>query len=224
MNMSKQRRTARIERATSESRVTLRLDLDGTGQSAISTGVGFYDHMLTALAKHSLIDLDVRPPATGTSTPTTPSRTPRSCSARLCGPRSATRRASAGSAMPWCRWTRRWPRRWSTYPAGRTASTPASRKGQQYVLIGGGVPSERAVHRLADPARAGDTGLPRPPVPARHAAGRPDPHHIVECQFKAVARALRDRHRPGSAGEGPCRAPKAACEAPSRALSPPNAP
>ena len=53
-------RTARIERATSESKVVVELDLDGTGRSEISTGVGFYDHMLTALSKHSLIDLTVR--------------------------------------------------------------------------------------------------------------------------------------------------------------------
>src|SRR6188472_2287980 len=63
MIMSKQPRTASIERATSESSVKLSLDLDGTGQAEISTGVGFYDHMLTALAKHSLIDLTVE--ATG---------------------------------------------------------------------------------------------------------------------------------------------------------------
>src|SRR6188472_1107086 len=53
-------RTARIERATSESKVVVELDLDGTGTSEISTGVGFYDHMLTALSRHSLIDLTVR--------------------------------------------------------------------------------------------------------------------------------------------------------------------
>ena len=52
-------RTATLERATGESTVRLSLDLDGTGQSSISTGVGFYDHMLTALAKHALFDLEV---------------------------------------------------------------------------------------------------------------------------------------------------------------------
>ena len=56
-------RTAVTERATSESSVRVALNLDGTGQSRISTGVGFYDHMLTALSKHSLIDLVVE--ATG---------------------------------------------------------------------------------------------------------------------------------------------------------------
>ena len=57
--MSKGQRTARLERETAESSVRLNLDLDGTGRASISTGVGFYDHMLTALAKHSLIDLEV---------------------------------------------------------------------------------------------------------------------------------------------------------------------
>ena len=52
-------RTAVVERSTSESTVLVAVNLDGTGASTISTGVGFYDHMLTALAKHSLIDLEV---------------------------------------------------------------------------------------------------------------------------------------------------------------------
>ncbi|NLC99038.1 MAG: imidazoleglycerol-phosphate dehydratase HisB [Actinomycetales bacterium] len=52
-------RTARIERSTSESSVIVELDLDGRGQHEISTGVGFYDHMLTAFSRHSLIDLKV---------------------------------------------------------------------------------------------------------------------------------------------------------------------
>ncbi|MBF4633804.1 imidazoleglycerol-phosphate dehydratase HisB [Agreia pratensis] len=52
-------RTARLQRATSESSIELSLDLDGTGESSISTGVPFFDHMLTAFAKHSLTDLSV---------------------------------------------------------------------------------------------------------------------------------------------------------------------
>ena len=56
-------RTARIERATSESSVVVEINLDGTGQTDISTTVPFYDHMLTALGRHSLIDMTVR--ATG---------------------------------------------------------------------------------------------------------------------------------------------------------------
>ncbi|UPK73334.1 imidazoleglycerol-phosphate dehydratase HisB [Nocardioidaceae bacterium SCSIO 66511] len=53
-------RTARIERETTESHVAVEVDLDGTGRATISTGVGFYDHMLTALSRHSLIDLTVQ--------------------------------------------------------------------------------------------------------------------------------------------------------------------
>ena len=52
-------RTALIERATSESSVRVSLNLAGTGKSTISTTVPFFDHMLTALSKHSLIDLEV---------------------------------------------------------------------------------------------------------------------------------------------------------------------
>lgn len=52
-------RTATIHRQTAETTIDLSLDLDGTGQAQINTGVGFFDHMLTLLAKHSLIDLTV---------------------------------------------------------------------------------------------------------------------------------------------------------------------
>ncbi|QEO13285.1 imidazoleglycerol-phosphate dehydratase HisB [Agromyces intestinalis] len=57
------RRIARVQRETSESSIDLSVDLDGTGTSDIETGVPFYDHLLTAFAKHSLTDLTVR--ATG---------------------------------------------------------------------------------------------------------------------------------------------------------------
>jgi imidazoleglycerol-phosphate dehydratase len=53
-------RSARIRRETGETRIDLALDLDGTGQSTIQTGVGFFDHMLTLLSRHSLIDLTVQ--------------------------------------------------------------------------------------------------------------------------------------------------------------------
>lgn len=56
-------RSASIKRSTSESSIELTLNLDGTGKSNIDTGVGFFDHLLTAFSKHSLIDLDVK--ATG---------------------------------------------------------------------------------------------------------------------------------------------------------------
>lgn len=52
-------RSARIERTTSETKLVVEVDLDGTGQGEITTGVGFYDHMLTALARHSGFDITV---------------------------------------------------------------------------------------------------------------------------------------------------------------------
>jgi imidazoleglycerol-phosphate dehydratase len=61
--MSTRERTATIRRATSESSIELSLNLDGTGVADISTSVPFFDHMLTAFAKHSLTDLTVK--ATG---------------------------------------------------------------------------------------------------------------------------------------------------------------
>lgn len=52
-------RTASIHRQTAETKIRLELNLDGAGQAQISTGVGFFDHMLTLLAKHALFDLTV---------------------------------------------------------------------------------------------------------------------------------------------------------------------
>jgi imidazoleglycerol-phosphate dehydratase len=53
-------RTAKLSRQTSETDITLTLDLDGSGQADIATGIGFLDHMLTALTRHGLFDLTVR--------------------------------------------------------------------------------------------------------------------------------------------------------------------
>ena len=53
-------REARIARKTSETDVSVELNLDGSGQSDIATGVGFFDHMLDQLARHSLIDMSIR--------------------------------------------------------------------------------------------------------------------------------------------------------------------
>jgi imidazoleglycerol-phosphate dehydratase len=52
-------RTAQIRRETAETKITLGINLDGAGQAQLRTGIGFFDHMLNLLARHSLIDLDV---------------------------------------------------------------------------------------------------------------------------------------------------------------------
>ena len=53
-------RTASIERNTKETRIALSLNLDGSGEGTIDTGIGFFNHMLELLKKHALIDLDVK--------------------------------------------------------------------------------------------------------------------------------------------------------------------
>ncbi|HEY3687715.1 MAG TPA: imidazoleglycerol-phosphate dehydratase HisB [Streptosporangiaceae bacterium] len=53
-------RTARVERATKETTVAVEIDLDGTGRVDVSTGVGFFDHMLDQLGKHGQFDLTVK--------------------------------------------------------------------------------------------------------------------------------------------------------------------
>jgi imidazoleglycerol-phosphate dehydratase len=58
--MAKMSRTVSIDRKTAETNIQLSLNLDGTGKADVATGVGFLDHMLTLLAKHAVIDLNVR--------------------------------------------------------------------------------------------------------------------------------------------------------------------
>src|ERR1700761_2749104 len=53
-------RTASLTRDTNETKICLSVDLDGSGKSSIKTGVGFFDHMLDLLARHSLIDLEIK--------------------------------------------------------------------------------------------------------------------------------------------------------------------
>ena len=55
-----QPRTASVERTTSETTITAAVNLDGTGEATVSTGLGFFDHMLTALSKHSRINLELQ--------------------------------------------------------------------------------------------------------------------------------------------------------------------
>lgn len=190
-------RTATIDRTTSESSVKVSIDLDGTGASTVSTGVGFYDHMLTALARHGLLDLtvesvgDVHIDAHHVVEDT--AIVLGQAIREALGDKRGIRRFGDAmvpldealvsavvdvSGRPYCVHT----------------GEPA---GQAYALIGGGPSSSGQV-----------VGVPYPGSLTRHVletlafhahlclhvrvlAGR-DPHHIVEAQFKAVARALRD--------------------------------
>ncbi len=178
-------RTARIERATKESKVLVELDLDGSGAARVATGIGFYDHMLASLAKHALLDLVVQ--AEG-DTDVDAHHTVEDVAIVLgqalrqaLGDKAGIRRfgdalvpldealvqvAIDVSGRPYCVHT----------------GEPA---GQEHVVIGDGYLGSLTRHVFETLALSAGLALH-----VRVLAGR-DPHHLVEAQFKAVARALR---------------------------------
>ena len=179
------RRRAAITRATGESSVTLELDLDGSGQSQISTGVRFYDHMLASLARHSLIDLTVQ--ATG-DVDVDAHHTVEDVAIVL------------GDALREALGDKRGIARFgdATVPldealvqavvdvAGRPYCVQVGEpQGQEYVIIGGSYVGSLTRHVFETLAHHAGIALH-----VRVLSGR-DPHHLVEAQFKAVARALR---------------------------------
>lgn len=182
-------RTAVRERATSESSVRVALNLDGTGQSTISTGVGFYDHMLTALSKHSLIDLDVTTTGDlhidGHHSIEDTAIVIGQAFAEALGDKAGIRRFADATvpldeAVALC----------VVDLAGRPYVVHSGEpEGQQYAMIGGsGVPYAGSMTRHVIESFALNAQIC---LHLRVLAGR-DPHHIVEAQFKALARALRD--------------------------------
>ena len=164
-------RIAALSRATSESAVELEVNLDGTGQAEVSTGVRFYDHMLISLAKHSLIDLRVK--AVGDID-------------------VDAHRQALGDKRGISRFGD------ATVPldealvqavvdvAGRPYAVHTGEPaGQEYAVIGGTYAGSLTRHVFETIAQHAGIALH-----VRVLSGR-DPHHIVEAQFKALARALR---------------------------------
>jgi imidazoleglycerol-phosphate dehydratase len=178
-------RTARVERVTSESSVLLEVDLDGAGASEVSTGVGFFDHMLCSLARHSLIDLTVR--AEGDlhidahHTVEDVAIVLGQALRQALGDKTGIQRFGDAlvpldealalavvdlSGRPYC------------VHEGEPV-------GQEFVLLGTSYLGSLTRHIFETLAASAGIALH-----VKVLSGR-DPHHVVEAQFKAVARALR---------------------------------
>lgn len=178
-------RTAHLQRSTKESSVDLWLDLDGTGEAQVSTGVRFYDHMLDSFARHSLIDLKV------TTTGDTDIDAHHSVEDTAIVLGDAVREA-LGDKSGISRFGD------ALVPldealaqavvdvAGRPFFVyEGEPDAQAYVIIGGAYTGSLTQHVFQSFATHAGIALH-----VRLLSGR-DPHHIAECQFKAVARALR---------------------------------
>ncbi len=179
------KREAQITRKTSESSVELSINLDGTGVSDISTGAPFYDHMLTALSKHSLIDLTVK--AKGDvdidvhhTVEDIAIAFGKALSEALADKSGIARYGDA--SVPLDEALARAVVDVSGRPYLVHSGEPA---GFEYHLIGGHFTGSLVRHVFE--AIAHNAGLT---VHITVLAGR-DPHHIAEAQFKAFARALR---------------------------------
>jgi imidazoleglycerol-phosphate dehydratase len=120
-------RTARVERETSETKLVVELDLDGTGTGSISTGVGFYDHMLTSLSKHSGIDLTVQADGDLHIDAHHTVEDVAIALGQAFAEALGDKRASPATATPRSPWTRCSCRPPSTCRAGRTSCTPSPR-------------------------------------------------------------------------------------------------
>ncbi len=178
-------RIATVERTTSESSVRVRVNLDGTGTTSVSTGVPFFDHMLTALGKHSLIDLTVE--ATG-DTHIDAHHTVEDVAITLGWAINQALGDKAGisrfgdALVPLDEALAQAVVDLSGRPYLVHSGEPA---GQEYHLIGGHFTGSLTRHVFE--TLAYNAGIC---IHVRVLAGR-DPHHIVEAQFKAFARALR---------------------------------
>lgn len=189
-------RTATITRQTSESKVGLSLDLDGTGVTDIDTSVPFYDHMMTALGRHSLIDLTIK--ASG-DTPIDVHHTVEDVAivfgealAQALGDKSGIKRF-ADATVPLDEALARAVVDISGRPYAVCTGEP---QGFEYAMIGGHFTGSLVRHVMESIAMHAGICLHLTLL-----AGR-DPHHIAEAEFKALARALRFAVEPDPRVEG----------------------
>jgi imidazoleglycerol-phosphate dehydratase len=178
-------RTARIERQTKESKVVVEVNLDGSGRTDISTGVGFYDHMLDAFGRHALLDLTVQ---TEGDTHIDAHHTVEDTAIVL---GQALRQALGDK-----RGIRRFGDAWIPMDealahavvdvSGRPYTVHTGEpKYMRHFVVGGHYATVLNKHVFESLAFHGHLALH-----VRVLEGR-DPHHITEAEFKAIARALR---------------------------------
>jgi len=183
-------RTASVQRTTGETKITIELDLDGSGRADICTGVGFYDHMLHQLARHGGFDLTVRTEgdlhidAHHTCEDTAISLG--QAFADALGDKAGVRRF--GDAV---------------VPLDEVLVQAAvDLSGRPYVVheepvglapyIGPVYPTSMTRHVLESFGHHARITLHVRVLRAANPGQQPDAHHVVEAQFKALARALRD--------------------------------
>lgn len=174
-------RTARIARTTKETDIELSIDLDGTGATDIDTGIGFFDHMLTAFGRHGLFDLSVRAEGDlevdGHHTVEDVGIVTGQAFARALGDKRGIRRFGS-IALP-------------MDEALILAAVDISGRGQLFweanvpaVMVGAFDATLAKEFFIAFAANAGVT------LHIRELAGE-NTHHVIEGMFKAVARAMR---------------------------------
>jgi imidazoleglycerol-phosphate dehydratase len=174
-------RTSQIRRTTGETDIQLALSLDGSGTGTRSTGVGFFDHLLDALARHGLLDLDVD--ARG-DLETGPHHTVEDTGLAL------------GQALDEALGERAGIRRFghAVVPMDEArASCAIDISGRPFCLFEAGFPSERVADfdtDLAEEFVRAVAVTAKLTVHLRVEAGT-NAHHMVEAAFKAFARALR---------------------------------
>ncbi len=174
-------RTSQIHRTTGETEVQLSLDLDGAGGGERATGVGFFDHLLDAVARHGLLDLDVR--ADG-DLETGPHHTVEDTGIAL------------GQALDEALGDRAGIRRFghAVVPMDEArASAAIDVSGRPFTLFEGEFPAERVGDfdtDLAEEFFRAVAGAAKLTLHVRVETGT-NAHHMVEASFKAFARALR---------------------------------
>ena len=189
-------RIATLTRKTSESQIELSLNLDGTGRSEIATTVPFFDHLLTAFAKHSLVDLAVR--ASGdTHIDVHHTVEDTAIVLGLAIKQALGNKAGIGrygdATVPLDDALARAVVDVSGRPYLVHSGEPA---GFEYHLIGGHFTGSMIRHVFE--AIAFNAGLT---LHVELLTGR-DPHHIAEAEFKAFARAFRKAVEPDARVEG----------------------